>query len=77
MTPAQEKNLRAMCGKRVWIAWHDPASDWNHFELMMVSPRDDTVYLKGADHPDGSKHDGDTFWADMGEIASIELEGGK
>lgn len=60
--------------KLVRITWRNPNDDWHWFWLL--EEYGDSLYLQGADDPeDGSKHDGDCFWAYRFEILRIEEMG--
>lgn len=73
MTPATAKNLLNLIDERVVIEWHDPSSDWHHFTLIDVSPKDSTIFLRGESHPSGyPEHDGDSFWYDWSDVKTLK-----
>lgn len=72
MTLAERKNWNMLKGKHVEIRWREPAYDWPYFVLLDVND-DDTVWLRGADYPDGSdRHDGGVFWVMIDEVESMQ-----
>jgi len=63
MTLAEIKNRKELKGKHVEIRWRHQRMDWPYYVLLDVND-DGTLWLQGADYPDGSaSHDGGIFWA--------------
>lgn len=58
------------CKTPVTISWVNPDNDWHWFWLRQITVR--RILLTVAPAPDGTPHDGDSFWVGTEDIEDIQ-----